>query len=38
MLSGMQESNISIMHAEELLEQTKRMKKDLMEEKIKIGN
>ena len=38
MLSGMEESSISIMHAEELLEQTKRMKKDLMEEKIKIGN
>ncbi|MBE3089726.1 MAG: DNA repair protein RecN [Actinobacteria bacterium] len=38
MLSGMEESNISIMHAEELLEQTKRIKKDLMEEKIKIGN
>ena len=38
MLSGMEESSISIMHAEELLEQTKRIKKDLMEEKIKIGN
>jgi DNA repair protein RecN (Recombination protein N) len=38
MLSGMEESSISIMHAEELLEQTKIIKKDLMEEKIKIGN
>ncbi len=38
MLSGMEESSISIMHAEELLEQTKKIKKDLMEEKIKIGD
>jgi len=38
MLSGMEESSISIMHAEELLEQTKKIKKDLMEEKIIIGN
>lgn len=38
MLSGMEESSISIMHAEELLEQTKRIKKNLMEENIKIGN
>lgn len=38
MLSGMEESSISIMHAEELLEQIKKMKQELMEEKIKIGN
>ncbi|MCL4378297.1 MAG: DNA repair protein RecN [Actinobacteria bacterium] len=38
MLSGMEDSNISVMHAEELLEQTNRIKKDLKEEKVKVGN
>lgn len=38
MLSGMEDSSISIMHAEELLDQTNKIKKGLSEEKIKIGN
>jgi hypothetical protein len=38
MLSGMEDSSISIMHAEELLDQTNKIKKGLPGEKIKIGN
>jgi DNA repair protein RecN (Recombination protein N) len=38
MLSGMEDSSISIMHAEELLDQTNKIKNGLLEEKIKIGN
>jgi len=38
MLGGLAESTISIKHAEELLEQTNRIKREQIEEKLKIGN
>jgi len=38
MISGMKESDISVMHAEELLEKCNAIKSDLIERKIKIEN
>jgi DNA repair protein RecN (Recombination protein N) len=38
MSSGSEESDISILHAEELLEKSNRIKKELIGEQIKIGN
>ncbi len=38
MISGARDSDISIMHAEELLEKCKNIKNTLLEEKIKVGN
>ena len=38
MISGMKESDISVMHAEELIEKSSDIKNDLTEGKIKVEN